>query len=47
MEKLTPEAAKQLPTHPENVAMQYQYNAVWLSKNQAAITERWTAWLLT
>lgn len=46
MEKLTPEAARQLPTYPDNVARQYQYNAEWWVKNQAAITERWTAWLL-
>lgn len=47
MEKLTEAAARQLPTYPENVAKQYRYDPAWWSKNQTAVTERWTAWLLS
>lgn len=47
VEKLTPEVAKQLPIHPDNVAVQYHYNADWWSENRPALTQRWTAWLLT
>ena len=46
MEKLPPELAMQMPTYPENLAKQYQYNADWWSQNRAKLTERWTAWLL-
>ena len=47
VEKLSPEVARQLPIHPENVAMQFRSNTQWWSENRPALAQRWTAWLLT
>jgi putative spermidine/putrescine transport system substrate-binding protein len=47
IDKLPPELARQLPIHPDNVAVQYSTNTQWWSENRAKLTERWTAWLLS
>lgn len=41
---MSPEVARQLPTHPDNFAEAFQTNAKWLAENQAELTERWTRW---
>ncbi|MCC7273402.1 MAG: ABC transporter substrate-binding protein [Alphaproteobacteria bacterium] len=46
IELLDPAVARDLPTHPDNVAMQYRFDPQWWAERRAPLTERWNAWLL-
>ena len=46
IERLEPAVARDLPTHPDNVAAQYKFDPEWWAERRAALTERWNAWLL-
>jgi putative spermidine/putrescine transport system substrate-binding protein len=46
MERLDPEYAKQMPTHPDNVAKSYLTNWTYWEKNRERLEERWKEWLL-
>lgn len=43
---LTAEEAKELPTSPQNIAVQFAVNADFWAENQRAIQTRWDAWRL-
>lgn len=43
---LTPEEAKVLPTSPENLPLQFTFNAEFWADNQKQIMARWQAWRL-
>src|SRR5690606_28706148 len=45
-EHLDPDYAKKLPTHPDNVDLQFNYNAEFWAKNRQAIQTRWDRWRL-
>jgi putative spermidine/putrescine transport system substrate-binding protein len=47
MERLDPKVARDLPVHPDNVAVQYRFDPAWWADQRAPVTERWNAWLLT
>lgn len=46
MERLDERTARDLPTHPDNVAAQFRFDPAWWAERRDAITERWNAWLL-
>ena len=46
VERLKPEVARDLPIHPDNVAVQFRFDPEWWAAQRAPLTERWNAWLL-
>ncbi len=46
IERLDPAVARDLPIHPDNVAVQFRFDPEWWAPRRAALTERWNAWLL-
>jgi hypothetical protein len=44
---LSPEAGRRLPTHPDNLAVQFATDAKYWHANMSALRERWDEWLLT
>jgi len=44
---MKPEVAKHSPTHPDNIKTGVQINAKYWLDNQAAVTEKFNAWILT
>lgn len=47
VERLAPDVARQLPIHPDNVAVQFRSNTEYWTEHRPALTQRWSAWLLT
>lgn len=47
MERLDERTARDLPTHPDNVAVQYRFDPAWWAERRGPLTERWSAWLLS
>lgn len=47
MERLDERTARDLPTHPDNVAAQFRFDPAWWAERRGPLTERWNAWLLT
>ena len=45
-EKLTPNERAQLPSSPENRALQFVFNGNWWAENESAVLERWNKWQL-
>lgn len=45
-EKIPASMGKSMPTHPDNVAVQFKIDTAFWVKNNKALQERWDAWLL-
>ncbi len=43
---INPQAAKEMPTAPENAKRQLMVDTVWWGEHRNALVERWNAWLL-
>lgn len=43
---IDPEAGREMPTHPDNIAGQFVVDAVFWARNMDALQERWQEWLL-
>lgn len=45
-DRLPKELGEQLPTHPNNLGVQYAFDASWWAERLDELQERWNAWLL-
>ena len=43
---IDPEVGREMPTHPDNVDLQFVVDAVFWAKNQEELQERWQEWML-
>ncbi len=43
---ISPQAARDLPTAPDNAKRQIMIDPIWWGEHRNALVERWNAWLL-